>query len=119
MKEVSDIIARKDIEILVDSFYDRVRSDALLGPRFSHVDWSKHLPIMYNFWSSLLLGDQTYHGNPFQKHADLPLEQEHFTAWVKLFIEIVDENFKGEKADEIKIRAQNIAQLFQHKLNLL
>ena len=62
-----DILEREDVEILVDKFYDKVKSDELLRPVFSHVDWPHHLPIMYNFWSSMLLGDQSYTGNPLTK----------------------------------------------------
>ncbi|MGC1244127.1 MAG: group III truncated hemoglobin, partial [Chryseosolibacter sp.] len=58
-----DIINREDIKLLVDSFYEKVQADALLAPVFNHVDWPHHLPIMYNFWSSMLLGDQSYRGN--------------------------------------------------------
>jgi hemoglobin len=114
----NDIGNRQDIQTLVDRFYERVQADTLLAPLFSHLDWSKHLPVMYNFWSSLMLGDQSYKGNPFQKHINLPIDEEHFTRWLKLFTEVVDENFKGEKADEVKSRARDIAQLFQHKINL-
>ncbi len=114
-----DILTHNDIENLVNKFYERVKADALLAPQFSHVDWVKHLPIMYNFWSSMMLGDSSYQGNPFQKHTNLPIGQEHFSEWLTLFIQTVDENFKGEKADEIKTRAQNIALVFQHKMGLL
>jgi hemoglobin len=119
MEERNDISTRGDIENLVNRFYERVQADPLLAPRFSLVDWPKHLPIMYNFWSSMMLGEQSYQGNPFQKHANLPIGQEHFTAWLTLFIETVDKNFMGEKADEIKTRAQSIANVFQHKMNLI
>jgi hemoglobin len=119
MERLSDIITRKDIELLVDKFYERVKEDELLGPLFSHVDWAKHLPIMYSFWSSMMLGEQSYRGDPFQKHVNLPIQQVHFTTWLKLFVEIVDENFAGDKAMEIKVRAQNIAQVFQHRMNLI
>jgi hemoglobin len=43
----TDILQREDVKIMVDEFYDKVKSDALLGPDFSHVDWPHHLPIMY------------------------------------------------------------------------
>lgn len=119
MSALKDLVTRKDIEILVDSFYRRVNADPLLAPRFSHVDWQKHLPVMYNFWASMMLGEQSYRGNPFEKHASLPIGQEHFTMWLKIFIDTVDENFVGSKAEEIKMRAQNIAQVFQHKMNLI
>lgn len=119
MEELMDIISREDIETLVNRFYERVNSDPLLAPRFSHVDWKKHLPVMHNFWSSMMLGEQSYRGNPFEKHINLPIGREHFTMWLKLFNETVDENFEGTKAEEIKMRAQSIAQVFQHKMNLI
>lgn len=116
---MTDINEREDIEKLVNRFYEKVQADPLLAPSFRHVDWIKHLPVMHNFWSSMILGDFTYQGNPFQKHASLPIGQEHFAQWISLFIATVDETFKGRKAEEIKERAQNIARVFQHKMGLL
>lgn len=114
-----DITARKDLVVLVNAFYDKVKSDALLGPVFSHVDWPRHLPVMYDFWCTLLLADGSYKGNPMQAHLHLPIERAHFTQWLNLFQETVDENFAGEKADEIKMRAQAIAGVLQHKMGLI
>lgn len=114
----NDITTREDIKLLVDRFYDKVKADNLIGPIFSHVDWPHHLPIMYNFWSSMLLGDQSYRGNPFQKHLPLPLQTEHFDQWLTLFRETVRENFEGEKADEVVMRAEGIAGIFQMRMGL-
>lgn len=120
MQEVKhDIKQREDIIILVDKFYEKVKSDPLLGPVFSHVDWPHHLPIMYDFWSSMLLGDQTYHGNPLQRHLHLAIERDHFSQWLVLFKETVNENFEGEKAEEVKMRAQSIAGIFQLKMGFM
>ena len=116
---MKDIIDRRDIITLVDSFYAKVKQDELLEPVFSHVDWPNHLPIMYNFWSSMLLGDQSYQGSPFQKHAHLTIDSSHFTRWLELFTQTVDELFFGFTADEVKNRAQNIAGIFQHKMGLI
>ncbi len=115
---MTDIIDRKDIEVLVNSFYDKVKSDDLLLAAFSQVNWPHHLPIMYNFWYSMLFGDQSYQGNPFQKHVHLAIDSSHFNRWLELFIQTVDEHFAGFKADEVKTRAQNIAGVFQHKMGL-
>ena len=113
-----DILNRSDVEVLVNSFYDKVKVDLLLAPIFAHVDWPHHLPIMYNFWSSLLLGDMSYNGNPLAKHLHLKIGKEHFTRWLQLFTQTVDENFEGFNANEAKSRAQNIAGLFQFKMGL-
>jgi hemoglobin len=114
-----DITNRHDIMKLVDNFYDKVKIDELLGPVFAHLDWPHHLPIMYNFWSSMLLGDQSYRGNPLEKHLRLNIRSEHFARWLLLFKETVNENFSGEKAEEVKLRADSIAGIFQLKMGLI
>jgi hemoglobin len=113
-----DIKTRKDIERLVDSFYEKVRADELLSPVFAHLDWPAHLPTMYNFWSSLLFGDKSYEGNPFMAHKHLSINESHFTRWLELFTETVDQEFTGERASELKQRAQSIAAVFQHRMGL-
>ncbi|MCU0357065.1 MAG: group III truncated hemoglobin [Cyclobacteriaceae bacterium] len=115
----TDIVTREDIQYLVNSFYTKVRADELLAPLFSAVDWPHHLPVMYNFWSSVLLGDQSYAGNPMSKHLHLPLEKHHFTRWLLLFTATVDENFEGYNATEAKNRARLVADLFQFKMGLI
>lgn len=118
-KTKPDVSGRQEIVILVDRFYDKVRHDELLAPVFSHVNWSHHLPVMYNFWSSMLLGDRSYAGNPFQKHLPLAIGTHHFERWLSLFKQTVAENFRGEKAEEAVMRAESIAGIFQHRMGLL
>ncbi len=113
-----DIHVREDLVKLVDSFYDKVKVDPLLAGAFSHVNWPVHLPVMYNFWSSVMLGEQSYSGNPLMRHIDLPIDQKHFAQWLVLFTETVDEHFAGEMAEAIKQRAQSIATIFQLKMGL-
>lgn len=115
----NDISNRQDIQTLVNNFYEKVQADELLAPVFSHVNWPHHLPIMYDFWSSMLLGDQSYRGNPFQKHLSLPIQPRHFERWLELFRQTVKENFSGEKADEVVLRAESIAGIFQHRMGLI
>lgn len=114
-----DIKDRKDIELLVQSFYNKVNNDPLLSPVFNEtaaVHWQSHLPVMYDFWSTMLLGERTYKGNPFLKHIPLPINKVHFDRWLSLFIETVDEHFAGDTAGEAKSRAKSIAGIFQYKL---
>jgi hemoglobin len=119
MKIQQDLTSRKEIEQLVNGFYEQVKKDPLLAPHFQEVNWEIHLPVMYNFWSSVILGDQSYQGNPFQKHIHLPIGQEHFSRWLALFTQTVDDHFEGENSEAIKNRAHTIAQVFQHKMGLL
>ena len=113
---MEDIQHREHVVLFVNHFYDKVKSDNLLGPLFAHVNWPTHLPTMYNFWSSMLLGDRSYTGNPFEKHAPLSIRSEHFDRWIKLFHQTINENFSGERANETKERAQSIARVWQFKL---
>lgn len=113
-----DILTRADVKLLVDRFYESVKADQLLAPVFAHVDWPNHLPIMYNFWSSVVLGDMSYSGNPLAKHLNLKIGKEHFTRWLELFTATVDEHFAGFNATEVKNRARAIANLFQFKMSL-
>lgn len=115
---MKDIETREDIERLVDGFYAKVENDELLAPFFRGVDWKKHLPLMYSFWASIVLGEQSYSGMPFQKHLPLPLERAHFRQWLMLFHTTVDELFAGENAESIKARAIAIARVFQHKMDI-
>ncbi|MGZ3691868.1 MAG: group III truncated hemoglobin [Pseudobdellovibrio sp.] len=113
---------REHIMKIVDCFYAKVRKDELIGPIFNDeakVNWDEHLPKLYNFWQDLLLGSENYHGRPFPPHLKFNLKIEHFERWLKLFIETVDENYTGLKADEMKSRALRIAQNFLHNINSL
>ena len=114
-----DIQTEADVKTLVDTFYNKVNADALLAPvfnDFAHVDWPAHLPRMYDFWSGLLLHTSRYRGQPFLKHLPLPIAGPHFQRWLVLFTRTVDELFAGPVAREAKLRAQNIAHVFESRL---
>lgn len=116
------IESRKDIIQIVDSFYEKVRQDELIGPIFNDVAkviWEEHLPKLYSFWEDLLLGTANYHGRPFPPHTLLNLRPEHFERWLYLFTTTVDEKFRGLKAEEMKTRAHRIASNFSHNLGLI
>jgi hemoglobin len=111
-----DIASREEIILLVDTFYDQVRADPLLGPIFdevARVDWSMHLPRMYDFWEAVLFGAATFKGNPLAVHQQLamltPLTREAFERWLQLFHGTVDALFDGSIADEAKMRSARIA----------
>ncbi len=117
-----DIANRDDIILLVDTFYNKIKKDDIIGYFFNDVakvDWNKHLPLMYNFWENILFFTGNYSGNPMQAHKKVhqlsPLSQKDFNHWVKLFTKTVDELFEGKKAEEIKERATNIAQVMMFK----
>ncbi|MBV1686558.1 group III truncated hemoglobin [Novosphingobium sp. G106] len=73
---------------LVESFYARIRADALLGPIFAAriADWPLHRDRMKSFWRSILHNSGEFAGNPMAKHLAIPgLERDHFAHWLNLF----------------------------------
>ncbi len=114
------------IKYMVDSFYEKVQADSLIGPIFTevaHVDWSHHLPKMYAFWESIVLGNNAYGGHPFQPHLLVnqkhTLTSDHFQRWLALFSETLSERFTGETAEQVRQRATQIAMVWSQKLNYL
>lgn len=115
-----DIEPGKDVELLINTFYRKVNADPVIGYIFYdvvHVNWEKHLPVMYRFWENALFFSGGYFGNPLLIHKHLnkmfPLTSEHFNTWNKLFSSTVDELFEGEKASLAKQRAISISTVMQ------
>lgn len=113
-----DIQTKEDIIQLVNVFYDKVRKNDILGYIFDEVaktNWVEHLPVMYSFWGSILLGEKSFSGNPMRKHIELAeitdMTEKEFSEWLKIFYATIDELFEGQTAEEAKARAQNIARL--------
>lgn len=111
-----DITGRNDIEQMVSLFYEKVKTDDVIGFIFTDIvkmNWEKHLPLMCDFWENALFFSGNYSGNPMDLHKHLhhirPLDHKHFVQWIQLFNQTVDELFKGEKASLVKQRAASIA----------
>lgn len=114
-----DILTLDDVKLLVDRFYERVRTDALLGPIFEERiqdRWPAHLAKMYTFWQTVLLDEHTYDGAPFPPHAKLPVDHQHFEQWLQIFTRTADELFSGDKNEEAKWRAARMAELFERRI---
>jgi hemoglobin len=117
----TEIETEDDVRLLVDKFYEKVNKDPLLSPVFNEeagVNWEEHLPKMYKFWSTQLLGTGSYSGRPFPPHMELKIGKEHFERWLDLFLSTVDEYFTGPVAETARTKAKSIAAIFQYKLGL-
>ncbi len=120
---MNDINNRKDIEFLIDAFYKKVIKDETIGYFFTDViklDWEKHIPIMCDFWETILLDEIKYKGNPIVKHIELDrkskLKTIHFNQWFFLWKTTIKETFKGTRADEAIKRATLMKELMLYKI---
>ncbi|PXY40465.1 globin [Flavobacterium cheongpyeongense] len=116
---IHDITTIEDIKLLVNTFYEKVQNDDLIGPVFNEKmigRWPEHLEKMYRFWQTLLLEEHTYSGSPFPPHKQLPVNQTHFDRWMEIFTKTVDSLFVGKLAEEAKLRAANMAYMFNYKI---
>jgi len=118
MEAKNDIKNLDDIELFVNRFYEKVQQDDLIGPVFNGIieDWTPHLQKMYAFWNAVLFGVPGFTGNPFARHAPLPIDEEHFDRWLLLFRETIDTLFEGDVAEDTKKRAETMAIMFLSKL---
>ncbi len=119
-----DLTGRADIELLVNTFYDKIRSDELLGFIFNDVariEWAAHLPKMVAFWETMIFRSASYVGNPLAAHARLvpltPMGPPQFNRWLTVFTATVDDLFAGEKAEHIKSAAADMANVIHARIN--
>lgn len=119
-----DISSRAHIEVLINTFYSKVKKEPVIGFIFNDiikVNWDEHLPIMFDFWETLLLGKTSYTRNTMGIHFDInrkvKLEDIHFKRWIELFNGTVDELFRGDVANTAKKRAKSIAEVMLFKMN--
>lgn len=111
-----DLQDRHDVTALVGEFYRRAFADPLIGRIFTDVakmDLDHHMPIMCDFWETVLFNAGLYRRNALQVHLALnarhPLLPEHFARWLQLWVRTVDDLFRGEKAELAKLQAERIA----------
>lgn len=115
-----DIKTRQDVELLVDTFYGNLMRDkqlAFIFKELAHINWSYHLPVMYNFWENVILCTGSYDGNPMDLHKHLhhiqPLSEANFRAWDRIFVRTVDKLFEGKNASMAKERALSISAILR------
>jgi len=123
-----DIKTREDIEKLMKSFYEHVLNDMIIGFIFNDVaefELDSHLPVITDFWESVLFGSGKYGGRNrvMDVHLELNkkvrLKRGHFTRWLFLFNKSVDGMYEGLYAENIKQKASGIANAMQKRLQLV
>lgn len=116
--------SRDDIALLVNSFYEKVKTDDLLGDIFNNAEnfsWDTHIPVMINFWETMLLGTASYKGNTMRKHLELnkrtPLTPVLFERWKELFYSTLETLFEGPAVEAARKKVEAVSGLMQYKIN--
>ena len=116
----TDLNTRKDVFLLVSSFYEKVRVNSTIGPFFNETikDWEEHLERLTTFWETSLFMtkklEKKYHGNPLEAHVKVDkkfnhtIDNLHFGIWLNLWYQTIDELFEGDIADNAKRRARKM-----------
>lgn len=113
---MNDVLDRHDIEDIVGGFYKVMLKDPIVGFIFTdivQIDLEHHLPIIVDFWADSLFVGNSYQGNPLAKHVEvhtkIPLKPGHFTRWLFLFNQAIDERYAGDNANRMKHKAEQVA----------
>ena len=113
------IETRKDVSLLIHSFYAKIRKDDYLGPIFNTAipeeNWEGHLEKLTDFWETNLFGVPKFKGNPMIAHRNLDkanaykIDMEHFGHWLQIWFQTIDSLFIGEIADKAKRASRKMA----------
>ena len=121
---VTDVRTREDIASIVDTFYNQAILDKEIGYIFTDVaklDLQKHIPIICDFWETVLFGNMLYRGSVVAKHISLhrksSLKPEHFERWLEIWTATIQDKFSGKKAEEMISRAGKMAEMMKHKID--
>jgi hemoglobin len=112
---MKDIGSRDDIELLIRTFYSRLLELPDMKLVFEGINFPEHIPHIVHFWSFVLLDEEGYTTNVFEKHTRLPIQSHQFDTWLAVFTGAVDALFAGEKAELAKQRATVLAYTFKSK----
>jgi hemoglobin len=122
-RPTDDLRTRAQIHDLVVRFYREIVFDDLLGPVFTEVaevDWSIHMPKLIDYWCRVLLGEPGYDGQILTAHREVHrlerFRKEFFDRWYLLFVETVDEGWRGPIAERAKAHAARIAGALARRL---
>jgi len=115
--EKTKIENRTHVQLLVETFYSKIRVHEILGPIFNGIitDWDSHLELLTDFWETQLFLKRKYHGNPVTVHQEVDekmnysITSEHFGLWLNEWFATIDELFEGETAWIAKNRAQKMS----------
>lgn len=122
-RERTDLTTRADVEALLRRFYGRVLVDDVLAEPFSELrikGLESHIPVMANFWETVLFRAGLYRGSALHAHRHVhhrtPLGGRHFVRWLNTWNDTVDEMYCGPIAERAKVQATRIAWAMHRRL---
>ena len=113
--------------MFVEKFYDRVMTDPLIGFLFTdwvEIDLREHLPVICDFWETILFQKPAYNRGPQVMHVHLALNDKvklkhfHFRRWLHLFHKTLDEMYDGPVAARAKERSSAIAEVMKQRIGV-
>lgn len=120
---IRDLESRADIEALLRSFYGQALHDELLAEPFAEIrerGLESHLPVMCDFWETVLFRAGRYRRNALHAHQHVhnrvPLSDKHFLRWLALWSATVDRMYRGPVAEHAKVQATRIAGSLHYRL---
>lgn len=123
LEPMGDLDSRTQVHHLVVRFYREVVFDDRLAPVFSEVaevDWSAHIPKLIDYWCRVLLGQPGYDGSILAAHQRVhdaeAFRADLFDRWYLLFVDTVDEGWRGPIAERAKSHAARIATALARRL---
>lgn len=118
-----DLADRGDVEALLRRFYGQVLVDEILAEAFGEIritGLESHLPVMCDFWQTVLFRAGLYGGSAVRAHQPVydrhMLTARHFLRWLDLWNHTVDQMFRGPVAERAKIQAARIARAMHRRL---
>lgn len=118
-----DLATRADVEALLVRFYTEAFRDELLAEPFAELasrGLHEHLPVMCDFWETVLFRAGLYRRNTLNAHRHLheqtTLDATHFARWLHLWTSTVDQMYRGPIADHAKVQAARIAVAMHRRL---
>ncbi|WP_228831176.1 group III truncated hemoglobin [Nocardia elegans] len=119
----ADLTTREDIDALLRDFYGRALTDELLAEPFTELreaGLESHLPVMCDFWETVLFGTKSYRRSALAVHLRLhehyPLTAAHFQRWLALWIETVEQRHSGPFAARAVLQAGRMARAMNRRI---
>jgi hemoglobin len=120
---MTDLVDRADVELLLRRFYGRVFTDGVLAEPFTELraaGLESHIPVMCDFWETVLFRAGLYRGNALVVHRRLDerhrLDARHFARWLSLWNSTVDAMYTGPAAERAKLQGARVATAMLRRL---